>query len=313
MASTSLQSSNVSQDVLQDEPVIYCNVDSDSDSDNDGDSEDNFCLKYCHFDGTDNYTEDEKNHIKSVNKMPYIQYTTRQPNKALVYLYTHPKHVHDLESGYGRISEKIKLLNQNMTQFDDLRRGDIVIMTNIAGYRNDGLFIFDGTEVIHLAWEPDDYGTIPIQFKVPEDFPITYWEDIILHNAYVPFDFVKWSDQLQANFTSIEFETPKKRTSYTSGKFQAKLYHSFFTYKDEKYYVICNNLDEQNTNVSGSYVTKSEFMSQLKDRKYLSYIFDDDDEYLLTTLCRVLDSDKDHLLTFSMNEYILTNFQTMFE
>lgn len=64
----------------------------------------------------------------------------------------------------------------------NLIRGD-VIQLSWCTYRNDGLFIYDGENIIDLVYDKfDDYGHIPKSFTIPE-FPIYYWSEIIQHNC----------------------------------------------------------------------------------------------------------------------------------
>lgn len=72
-----------------------------------------------------------------------------------------------------------------------IKRGDIIEITEVSGFRNDGLAIWDGNKVQELATEPDDYGTVPPTFFVGEEFLTDHWEGHIFHNQYV---WVKTSD-----------------------------------------------------------------------------------------------------------------------
>lgn len=84
-----------------------------------------------------------------------------------------------------------------------IKYGDMVIFDKIAGYRNDGVAIYDGTKIVDLASEPDDYGNLPQQFKVleaPHYFPIDYWKDSIAHNSIVWFDHRPYKGELLSSF-----------------------------------------------------------------------------------------------------------------
>jgi hypothetical protein len=56
--------------------------------------------------------------------------------------------------------------------------------------RNDNLFIYDGSKILELSREPDDYGTIPDEFGVISEFPPRYWHCTesrgVVHNELVP-------------------------------------------------------------------------------------------------------------------------------
>ena len=54
------------------------------------------------------------------------------------------------------------------------------------GYRNENLCFYDKDKGVIYPWSdgPDDYGTVPYQFKVG-DFPPDKWSDYVDHNNYV--------------------------------------------------------------------------------------------------------------------------------
>ena len=66
--------------------------------------------------------------------------------------------------------------------------GDILKISCVAGYRNDGLLIYDGKKYINLYSEDDEYGSIPPEFKCIRDFPIKHWDGIISHNLFIYID-----------------------------------------------------------------------------------------------------------------------------
>lgn len=54
------------------------------------------------------------------------------------------------------------------------RRGDTIVDLNAIGYRNDGLFYWNGMHRITLSYVVDDYGSTPFEFAYPE-FPPRYF------------------------------------------------------------------------------------------------------------------------------------------
>ena len=94
--------------------------------------------------------------------------------------------------------------------FNQIKRGDLFEdqSSNRYTYRSFGLSIFDIVDdklvLVPLSDEPDDYGTIPSQFKVITQFPIDHWHregkkvvDIAntknagcsyFHNDFIPVD-----------------------------------------------------------------------------------------------------------------------------
>lgn len=108
--------------------------------------------------------------------------------------------------------------------------GDLIVNTSVNGYRNEGIFIFDGVKVTDLAGEIDDYGAIPQKFQVlvphpttQEIIPLGYWhqedqEVHVTHNDNVWMDQSRFQDELLQN---LREEDGVLRT--------------FFTFNEEKY------------------------------------------------------------------------------
>lgn len=87
----------------------------------------------------------------------------------------------------------------------DLKYGDLVINGKESPYRNKGVNIFNGQEIVDLYYEIDDYGSLPPEFHVIEEgFAIDYWQDKgdlvgIKHNNIVWFDHTIVRDQCIRN------------------------------------------------------------------------------------------------------------------
>ena len=62
---------------------------------------------------------------------------------------------------------------------NDLRRGDIVWIEAFGNYMNDGKFIFSGLILEDLDNDIDEYGSVPSNYEVISEFPITYWQKVI--------------------------------------------------------------------------------------------------------------------------------------
>lgn len=60
----------------------------------------------------------------------------------------------------------------------DLIRGDLVAFESSAGYRNEGIAIYDGNKIINLEDDIDEYDHVPKSFKVIQEFSIKYWVDL---------------------------------------------------------------------------------------------------------------------------------------
>lgn len=87
----------------------------------------------------------------------------------------------------------------------DLIKGDLVIFDAIEGYRNEGVTIFDGENIVELDFELDEYGALPNNFRVIEaNVPVTYWSHSdelrgIQHNNIVWFNPSLVKEQVISN------------------------------------------------------------------------------------------------------------------
>ena len=119
----------------------------------------------------------------------------------------------------------------------DLRKGDLVIFDRTGGYRNEGVTIFNGKEIVNLFTEVVDYGSVSQEFRVIEDgVPLTYWKNIdeedptkhgIAHNEFVWFNHALVRDQCLENATY----------GLIDGGYAI---YTTFVYEDKKYRIILN-------------------------------------------------------------------------
>ncbi len=127
----------------------------------------------------------------------------------------------------------------------DIRRGDLVRLVSRIGSRNSGIAIYNGKEVIDLESEIDDYGYLPKEFKVIDEFPIGYfhlnykesdkgeeydWYDFITHNTIVWFDHKPYLPEILRGVTIGKIPNT---TMKINGLF------TYFTHKNgRRYYII---------------------------------------------------------------------------
>jgi hypothetical protein len=74
----------------------------------------------------------------------------------------------------------------NTKGYSYILRGDIVHFGD-DNYRNNNKLIFDGKKLINLYTEIDDYGSVPPEFKVGEEFDPVHWSrnNAITHNSII--------------------------------------------------------------------------------------------------------------------------------
>jgi hypothetical protein len=71
--------------------------------------------------------------------------------------------------------------------FDGIKAGDIVSIESETGYRNEGVFIWNGKKVVNLYTKLDDYGSVPPEIEISDDNDVDAysWERFIHHNKIV--------------------------------------------------------------------------------------------------------------------------------
>ena len=82
-----------------------------------------------------------------------------------------------------------KQIRLNNDEFVGINKGDTVILESDAGYRNEGVYMWNGTKVIALYTEVDDYGSVPPEIEIAQDNDFTpdSWVNLIDHNAIIWF------------------------------------------------------------------------------------------------------------------------------
>ncbi len=131
---------------------------------------------------------------KSMNdeqlKMRQLAALPRRPNRAHVHLIQYDDFYFDYDVDELPEITSNDALHAFLSKPNiDLKRGDFVCYDFYLGYRNEGKAIYDGTKIVDLSFDPDDYGSIPEEFQVIVEFPPMYWSEVIDNNNNVPFNF----------------------------------------------------------------------------------------------------------------------------
>ena len=118
----------------------------------------------------------------------------------------------------------------------DLNRGDFVRIEE-GTYRNDGLFIFDGKQLIDLESDLDDYGYLPEQFKSLKEFPLGYHhgEDGITHNSIIWLDYVEILDECLEN---VRYDYLPEIMDADDGDDDIKYVFTTFHYEENEYTIV---------------------------------------------------------------------------
>lgn len=176
----------------------------------------------------------------------------------------------------------------------DLQWGDLVVFANTIAYRNDGLTIFDGEKLVDLFPEPDEYGSLPPNFRVLEKHPvtdqvvpITYWHRgdlrdsrFITHNSIVWFDHRKFSKELLSNLT------------YDETRYNKPALYTWFIHPVDNIptYIVVNIVDEpefdyKTTNLSKTGLVRltKEFVLMLESELLSYFHCSADDDFYKTT------------------------------
>lgn len=109
-------------------------------------------------------------------------------------------------------------------------RGDIIKNSNYS-YRNEGVYIFDGENIINLDYYfIDDYGCVPKQFLSIEEFCPKYWSDIIQHNKII------WINKSILKLINIDnLKCCKISKTTNSRKYYIVVFSIFFDYGKKSY------------------------------------------------------------------------------
>lgn len=124
--------------------------------------------------------------------------------------------------------------NPNVQKFlasEGIRRGDVVHLEAADNYRNTGKYIYDGYRIINLNYDYDEYGAVPNEFKVIDEFPIHYWTSVIAHNGIVHFNSDPYVDEILDHLEKIDandIEIYKSIFTHANGT----SYTTFFIYED---------------------------------------------------------------------------------
>lgn len=104
-----------------------------------------------------------------------------------------------------QISKFLEIILKHLLKIKaDLRRGDIVWIEAFNDYRNDGKFIFSGKVLEQLEFDIDEYGSVPSNYTVIDEFPIDYWIQVIDHNQIIWLNVDPYKDQLLLNAQTVD-------------------------------------------------------------------------------------------------------------
>ena len=186
---------------------------------------------------------------------PLLPFSTRQPGKAKVHFISHEEFENYIIESPADILEA---LSQIASTLPDLRKGDIVQL-DWEVYRNEGSYIYNGTKVLQLIDDPDEHGTLPKEFQVPE-FPPDYWTDIIVHNTYIWLNLEKLQPQIEQN---IQLTSDVGYAHFYSENTPIQTNATWFNLGREVFWVI----HDSKTPISGE-----QFLNILKDHNTEFYL-----------------------------------------
>lgn len=138
-----------------------------------------------------------------------------------------------------------------LAQKKGLRYGDLIYANNEEDERNAGLCIYDGKRVVDLEDSPDDYGTLPPQFRVLEPhpetkeiIPVCYWHNsfgkakdgrYICHNNYVWFDITPYLRELRKNVNYSELWGRPRVWTCCKSKYDGSTIYIVVKTEDDEY------------------------------------------------------------------------------
>jgi hypothetical protein len=95
----------------------------------------------------------------------------------------------------------------------DLQVGDTIRLMQFGDYRNSGVLLYDGSQLVDLNYDIDDYGSIPLSeaFNII-NYPInTYFSNTIAHNNYVVMKSEDYKIQISETYNIIEGDELKNK------------------------------------------------------------------------------------------------------
>ena len=175
-----------------------------------------------------------------------------------------------IPSNYLHVAKQFYVRNNTLVtyllkQFNNIRRGDLIVFDKLAGYRNEGVLIFDGKKVTQLDTSLDDYGSLPEQFlPIEEDLPLNYWFNSGID--YSTLIRVKSSTVIQER-TFDELVSDIVYEIFPEGeRFNDAVMYLLFTVHNQKYMLVYEYYEALND--SGKLYTNS---AQIKP-KYIEYV-----------------------------------------
>lgn len=231
--------------------------------------------------------------LTDVRIADFLPFTKRIPGRGRIHILK-VKNVNpplDPEDYEGQL----RLINRHLGSMKDLRRGDLIGLAMFMGYRNDGTFIYDGKEAVELSEDPDDCGTVPLIFSVPDEFPVRYWEDLVIHNSYVPFHPDRWMNQLENNFYTFKAQFEGETLQFPA---------TTITHNGHKYVIFGDNYgtiwEGGRKQTPETTITKGDFLQALKKISYLSFPTDAISEEHFIVKHFLQEYDRDHILRLTI-------------
>jgi hypothetical protein len=166
----------------------------------------------------------------------------------------------------------------------DLQRGDMVYLEPELGYRNDGIYIYDGRTMVSLTTDIIDYGHIPAEFEVISEFPIHYWEGRNHHNDLVPFD-------MAINFAGINMDEIQG--------IQADIFRPYFyfeTDEGEGYYIVAEYYEASTQRPSREALYRA-FLQQLNRARFFETSPHENEDFDPVSI----ETDEDHVLYLNLD------------
>ena len=95
-------------------------------------------------------------------------------------------------------------------------RGDMIYLESHEvykeeGYWNEGILLYNGSKVVPLDYTIDsEYGSIPEEFQVIDEFPINYWDGKLVQcNYYAYFRVDRYIDEIHNNIKLLKGDKGK--------------------------------------------------------------------------------------------------------
>lgn len=183
--------------------------------------------------------------------------------------YPHHDYLVNLQNNKEVLTKLKRLLILN-----GLKRGDVIELEYFSNSDyQDYIFFNNGLEFIPTSSDIDEHGSVPSEFKVITEFPLSYWYGIMMYNSIVHIDKDVFSKQFDIdNIYTVS-------NIYNDSEYERDVYVLHLHYNNQTYYIMGRALVEwcsdKSINVVQNY-TRKDFFNEVLTCSHFMFVCDED-------------------------------------